>query len=348
MFHVRFGPTTRAAPPTELYERLGVPVTADTDAIKKAYRRLALQLHPDRHGSSDANKEEQFKRVVEAYDILKDDALRRVYDRQGLEAAKRAAQSGSGSGNAFDDPLADFFAGNGPQFVSLFDILSGAMGGNPNAGAGFFAPQQPRVKRSVRIEQVYQKEPLTLDLPPAVAGDNSAPQRPQIRLDSFAVFNGAQGFRNHCLLRVPPDNVLVALTLEKHDTFEPYNELDLLLCCKVTVYEALGGYSTVVRLPDRNKTAVYLSFDGTVIQPGSLFEIKGLGVPPNGSLMVRFEVEFPARATDINANLRRLLREAQNSSSNKAQAAHGSESAQSSDQTSNLRRIDVDDSNRVL
>lgn len=68
----------------DYYEVLGVPRDADADAIKKAYRKLALKWHPDRHaGESQAKAEEQFKRVSEAYEVLSDSEKRQKYDRFG-------------------------------------------------------------------------------------------------------------------------------------------------------------------------------------------------------------------------------------------------------------------------
>jgi molecular chaperone DnaJ len=80
----------------DYYERLGVARGADADAIKKAYRQLAMQYHPDRNDSPDA--EEQFKRVTEAYEVLRDPEQRQLYDRFGEAGVKRGAGSGPAGG----------------------------------------------------------------------------------------------------------------------------------------------------------------------------------------------------------------------------------------------------------
>jgi len=68
----------------DYYEVLGVPRDADADAIKKAYRKLALQWHPDRHqGDAKEEAEARFKRVSEAYEVLSDPEKRERYDRLG-------------------------------------------------------------------------------------------------------------------------------------------------------------------------------------------------------------------------------------------------------------------------
>ena len=75
----------------DFYELLGVPRTASEADIKKAYRKLAMDYHPDRNGSPDA--EAKFKEIAEAYDVLRDPQKRAAYDRYG-----RAGVSGAGAG----------------------------------------------------------------------------------------------------------------------------------------------------------------------------------------------------------------------------------------------------------
>lgn len=70
----------------DYYEVLGVPRDADADAIKKAYRALALRWHPDRHqGAAKASAEQRFKAASEAYEVLSDPAKRAKYDRFGKD-----------------------------------------------------------------------------------------------------------------------------------------------------------------------------------------------------------------------------------------------------------------------
>lgn len=88
----------------EYYDLLGVPVDASDDQIKRAYRRLARELHPDSTGGDPA-AEARFKQVAQAYEVLRDPERRARYDRygpQGVEGTVAADPFGGGLGDLFD------------------------------------------------------------------------------------------------------------------------------------------------------------------------------------------------------------------------------------------------------
>ncbi|HUF69538.1 MAG TPA: molecular chaperone DnaJ [Longimicrobiales bacterium] len=114
----------------DYYEILGVARDADADAVKKAYRRLALEHHPDRNNGSKA-AEERFKEATEAYEVLRDPERRSAYDRFGHAGVTAGAGAGGGfSGFDFADALSVFMRDFGGFGVE--DLFGG--GGRRRSG----------------------------------------------------------------------------------------------------------------------------------------------------------------------------------------------------------------------
>ena len=122
----------------DLYETLGVPRDADADAIKKAYRRLARQLHPD--VNPDPETQEKFKEVSHAYEVLSDPEKRRMYDLGGDPFGGGAGAGGFGQGAGF----------------SFTDIMDAFFGGQGGGAAGGGRGPRPRMRRGqdalIRLE----------------------------------------------------------------------------------------------------------------------------------------------------------------------------------------------------
>uniref|UniRef100_A0A8C9QLP8 J domain-containing protein n=1 Tax=Spermophilus dauricus TaxID=99837 RepID=A0A8C9QLP8_SPEDA len=123
----------------DYYEVLGVPRQASSEAIKKAYRKLALKWHPDKNPENKEEAEKRFKQVAQAYEVLSDAKKRDVYDRYG-EAGVDVGSAGAGT---FEDPFQfvftfrdpaevfkEFFGGRDPfSFDFLGDPLENIFGG---------------------------------------------------------------------------------------------------------------------------------------------------------------------------------------------------------------------------
>src|SRR5215831_398152 len=117
----------------DYYEVLEVERTASDEELKKAFRRLAMQHHPDRNGGC-TDSELKFKELNEAYSVLSDPNKRAAYDRFG-----HAGVNGAG--------------GSGPQFTDIHDIFNEVFGsafGDMFGGGGNRRPQGPRRGQDLR------------------------------------------------------------------------------------------------------------------------------------------------------------------------------------------------------
>ncbi len=152
----------------DYYEILGVDRGADTAAIKKAYRRLALRYHPDKN-PGDHNAEEEFKAAAEAYAVLSDPEKRRRYDQFG-----KAGLGGQGGFTGFDP---DIFADFGDILGDLFGFGS-LFGGSSRRKA-------PRRGADLRFD-------LELDLEQAVRGYESRIRVPRIERCADCAGKGAR------------------------------------------------------------------------------------------------------------------------------------------------------------
>src|SRR2546429_7162202 len=112
----------------DYYQVLGVPETATVDEIKKAFRRLAKQYHPDRNPNN-AQAAERFKEINEAQDVLSDPEKRKRYDRlRRYGAYDGAGGGGRGAGAGSQGPGVDFDLSDLGSFGGLGDLFSSIFG----------------------------------------------------------------------------------------------------------------------------------------------------------------------------------------------------------------------------
>ncbi len=145
----------------DFYDVLGVNKAADEAALKSAYRKLAMQHHPDRNPGN-AESEAKFKEISEAYDTLKDGQKRAAYDRFG----HAAFENGGGRGNG---------AGFGPDFNSSMsdifeDIFGDFMGGGGRRGGGAskLRGSDLRYNLEISLEESFEGRTVEIDVPTLV------------------------------------------------------------------------------------------------------------------------------------------------------------------------------------
>ena len=265
----------------DYYQILGVAKNADSDSIKKQYRKLARELHPDKT-KGDKKLEDRFKAVSEAYEILSDtkkraeyDEARSLYERGGF----RAPMGGGQQGGDFND----IFGGGNPQ-----DIFANLFGGGRRG---------PRKGQDLQTEaSITFRESITgtnLDL--RLSTDRGATQNITARVPA-GVSDGAK-------IRVKgkgaageagPGDLFIMLHVKAHAIFGRKGE-NLTITLPVTFTEAALGADIKVPTMSGDDVTVRIA-PGT--SNGRTLRVKGRGITKGaatGDLLVTIEVQVPQR-----------------------------------------------------
>ena len=143
----------------DFYELLGVGKTATESELKSAFRKAALQCHPDRN-PGDKNAEAKFKEINEAYQCLSDGQKRAAYDRFGHAAFQGG--NGAGMGDGFSSSMADIFD----------DLFGDMMGRSRGRSGGRERGSDLRYNLEITLEEAYKGKTATVKMPISVACDH--------------------------------------------------------------------------------------------------------------------------------------------------------------------------------
>ena len=267
----------------DFYKILGVGKSASGDEIKKKYRSLARELHPDKT-KGDAAMEEKFKAVSEAYDILSDGKKRAEYDQARDMFERGGFRAPQGGQNFQGGDFSDIFGGGNPQ-----DIFANLFGGGGRRG--------PRKGQDLQTEATitFKEAAFGTTLELRLSADGGPSQTISSRVPS-GVNDGAK-------IRVKgkgskgeagPGDLFILLHVKPHAVFSRKGE-NIALTVPVTFTEAaLGGD---IKVPTLTGDEVTLRIaPGT--SNGRVLRVKGRGITKGatvGDLLVTIEVHVPQR-----------------------------------------------------
>lgn len=281
----------------DYYQVLGVARDAAADEIKRAYRKLAQKLHPDRNKEADAA--EKFGKVSEAYEVLKDPEKRQKYDQfgQNYKAGQdfrpppghggfggarngRGGQSFEFEGGDFSDFFNQMFGG-GPGAGSPF----GASGGNASGGGRRAQPREQEAQITVPLHEAYHGGTRQLTLSGGAMGGDK-------KIDIKIPAKIKPGSK----IRLKGENLLLKINVAPDPRFkiDPGSGIHLISDLKVSpALAALGGKADAPTL------------DGTVtmtipagVASGSKLRVRGKGLGKDGDQLVRVLITVPKELTD--------------------------------------------------
>ncbi|POS79037.1 mitochondrial protein import protein MAS5 [Diaporthe helianthi] len=312
----------------DLYGLLGLEKTATPDQIKKAYRKAALQHHPDKVPEDRREEAEaKFKQATQAYEILRDDEKREMYDQYGMAAFDPSRGGGPGGAEAGRDEeqqykvtLEELYKGKTVKFSANKKVNCGqckGTGGKEKVkpqtcdrckGNGFQEAFQQIGPGMVRRAQVqcdhcqgsgnYYKEKdrckrckgkrIVDEIKPLeIYIPRGSMQGKQIRLEGEADQQPDQ----------TPGDIIFTLVEEPHDVFTRIGQ-DLSADLNVTLAEALSGFSRVV-LKHLDGRGIHIDFPrGKILRPNEVIKVAGEGMPlergeSKGDLYLIAKIEFP-------------------------------------------------------
>ncbi|EZG45539.1 chaperone DnaJ [Gregarina niphandrodes] len=298
----------------DYYAILGVPKTANTKDLKKAFRKGAMQWHPDKHTepAAKAKAEEKFKDIAEAYDVLSDPKKKEIYDQVGEEGLKNGGAPTGGFGPGVNARFTTHYTG-----VDASDIFSRFFGNNANFFDdewGFATDrrkngrqqtpdsQNNEIELSVSLEDVYKGATKRMKVNRArfttqgIRRDEDTilniDVKPGWKDGTKITFNG-EGQQDSPHQK--PGNLIFLLRIVPHPRFSRQDD-HLIYTAKISLRDCFIGTTVEIDTLDGRKLRVDAP---SIITPKTRRVIAREGMPcqkttgRRGDLIVEFEIVFP-------------------------------------------------------
>ena len=285
----------------DFYAVLGISKTVSEADVKKTYRKLARQYHPDSN-PGDAAAEAKFKEISEAHSVLSDPELRREYDQIRAIGSGARFQAGGPQGAGFEDVFGGLFNQGGRQqtsasFEDLLGGMFGGQGGFGSASGGYRGAGGPTKGRDVSAS-------TTLDFVTAIRGETIKLQPQGGKAINVKIPEGVtdgQKIRLKGKGEPSPDgglpgDLVLTVSVRKHAVFERDGQ-NLRVVVPVTFTEATLG--ATIEVPTLGGEPVKLRVaPGT--PSGRILRVKGRGVTSSkgeGDLLAEVQVAVPSHLT---------------------------------------------------
>ncbi len=283
----------------DFYAVLGVSKTADEAEIKKAYRKLARQHHPD-HNNGDAKAEAKFKEIGEAYAVLSDKEQRQQYDNIRSMGAGGRFTGGAGGAGGFEDVFSGMFGGGGggrQQQGGYEDMLSNLFGGGGRqqgfGGAGFRAnPATPGADLATSTTMSFASAVRGTEISMSVEGRTVNARVPAGVKDGAKIKVRGKGRPGQH--GGPPGDLVLTVKVTP-DPYFTMDGLNLRLNLPITFAEAALGAQVEVPTFDGPTVKVKIA-PGT--PSGKVLRLKGRGVKTakaTGDLLVTTQIVVPQK-----------------------------------------------------
>jgi DnaJ-class molecular chaperone len=290
-----------AASKSDYYDIFGVSKSASSEEIKKAYRKQALEWHPDRHKDDKENAEKRFKEINEAYQVLSDTQKRSAYDQFGHDAFSPGGMPGGFSGQG---PFGQ--SGRAGPFTYTY-YSTGGDGGSPFAGFDFGDPfdifeQFFGGASPFRQAKQIPRYGITIDFMEAVKGTEKTVElegkRKKIKIPAGVDDGSRINFRDFML----------SINIRPHEIFERDGS-DIFV--KVEIPFSLAAMGGEIEVPTIDKEIKIRIRPGT--QSGTMIRLKGKGVSRLhgrgcGDEYIRLNVLVPEK---LNREQKRIFEELQ-------------------------------------